>query len=136
MEVGKQTKLSFNGVDILNVNFMAIAPKDGELKIDLSCTPKVFFPEGNYDVFNIIMDVDLKVDNHFQLGLRAVGNFSIESELEEGLKRSFINSNAPAIMFPYVRAFVATFTANLGNVVGTLTIPTHFFKGELEEIKA
>lgn len=135
MEVGKQTKLSFLGVDILNVNFVALAPKEGELKIDLSCTPKVFFPEDTKEQFKIIMDVEIKVDEHFQLGLRAVGNFFIESELEDELRRNFININAPAIMFPYVRAFVSTFTANLGNVVGTLTIPAHFFKGELEEFK-
>ncbi len=37
-------------------------------------------------------------------------------------------------MFPYVRAFVTTLTSNLGNVTGSLTIPTQFFHGELPEI--
>jgi len=38
-------------------------------------------------------------------------------------------------MFPYIRSFISTLTANLGSVVGTLVIPTQFFKGELEVIK-
>lgn len=37
-------------------------------------------------------------------------------------------------MFPYIRSFITTLTANLGDVTGTLTIPTQFFKGELKEI--
>ena len=37
-------------------------------------------------------------------------------------------------MFPYVRAFITTLISNLGNVTGTLVIPTQFFQGDLPEI--
>ena len=37
-------------------------------------------------------------------------------------------------MFPYIRSFISTLTANLGNVTGPLTIPIQFFNGVLEEI--
>lgn len=135
MEVNKQTKLTFHGVDILNVNFNALAPREGELKIDIKCEPKVFYPVDDYNVFKIIMDIELKDESSFELALRAVGNFEIESELNNDLRKVFVNSNAPAIMFPYIRSFISTLTANMGNVTGTLVIPTQFFKGELEEIK-
>lgn len=135
MEVNKQTKLKFSGVDILNVNFSAISRRDKELKIDIKCEPKVFYPKDNVNAFNIIMDFELKAANYFELSLRAIGNFELESDLEEKIRRSFVNSNAPAIMFPYIRSFISTLTANMGNVIGTLVIPTQFFKGELEEIK-
>lgn len=135
MEVGKQTKLTFHGVDILNVNFNAIAPKQEELKIDIICIPKVFYPQDNLNFFRIIMDIELKGEKVFDLAVRAVGNFELDSELNDELKKVFVNTNAPAIMFPYIRSFITTLTANLGNVVGTLTIPTQFFKGEIEEIK-
>ncbi|WP_423128037.1 hypothetical protein [Gaoshiqia sp. Z1-71] len=135
MEVNKQAKLIFHGVDILNVNFNALAPREGELKIDIKCEPKVFYPADDSNVFKIIMDIELKDERFFELILRAVGSFELESELNADLRKAFVNSNAPAIMFPYIRSFISTLTANMGNVVGTLVIPTQFFKGELEEIK-
>lgn len=134
MEVAKQTKLTFHGVDILNVNFNAIAPREGELKIDINCIPKVFYPLDNRNFFRIVMDIELKDERFFELVIRAIGNFELDSELNDELRKIFVNSNAPAIMFPYIRSFISTLTANLGNVVGPLLIPTQFFKGEIEEI--
>lgn len=64
----------------------------------------------------------------------ALGTFELKGDFDEKTKKSFVNINAPAIMFPYLRSFISTLTSNLGNVTGTLTIPTQFFKGELEEI--
>ncbi|MEI6821113.1 MAG: hypothetical protein WCL51_04210 [Bacteroidota bacterium] len=133
MDVSKQNKLTFRGVDILNVNFNTLGRREGELNININCIPKVFYPSDNKNTFNIIMDVALNDDKTFELTLRAVGYFEIESELTEELRKAFVNSNATAIMFPYVRSFITTLTSNLGNVVGTLVVPTQFFRGELEE---
>src|SRR6266542_6307761 len=103
MEVNKQTKLTFHGVDILNINFNAIAPREDELKIDIKCEPKVFYPIEDTNIFKIIMDIELKDERYFELVLRAVGSFELESELNDELRKVFVNSNAPAIMFPYIR---------------------------------
>ena len=135
MEINNQTKLTFHGVDILNVNFNAIAPPEGKGEVNVKCDPKVFYPLDNKCFFKIIMDIELKNDGFFELMLRAVGTFEVESELNDELRGVFVNSNAPAIMFPYIRSFISTLTANLGNVVETLTLPTQFFKGNLEEFK-
>jgi preprotein translocase subunit SecB len=82
------------------------------------------------------MDVTLKAEKYFSLSLLAVGSFSlnIDSEKEPELKKQFVNVNAPAIMFPYIRAFITTFTASLGNVTGAIIVPTKFFKGKLDEL--
>jgi len=133
MEVSKQTKLTFHGVDILNVIFNAFSPPQEALNIDVNCVPKVFYPLDNKNIFRIIMDIDLKDERYFDLKVRAVGNFELDSELTEELRKHFVNSNAPAIMFPYIRSFISTLTANLGNVVGSVIIPTQFFRGDLEE---
>lgn len=135
MEIAKQTKLRFHGVEIINVNFQAIGPQTSELAINIECNPKVFYPLDNKNTFRIIMDIQLKGEQCFELIIRAIGNFETDSEIDAELKRVFVNSNAPAIMFPYVRSFITTLTANLGNIVGPLVIPTQFFKGEMEEIK-
>jgi preprotein translocase subunit SecB len=81
------------------------------------------------------MDFDLKSKDCFELALRAVGNFELEQDIDEKLKKSFVNANAPAIMFPYVRSFITTLTSNLGNVIGPLLIPIQFFQGELNELE-
>jgi preprotein translocase subunit SecB len=54
--------------------------------------------------------------------------------LAQNLKKSSVNTNAPAILFLYVRAFIAKLTSNLGNGSGALNIPPQFFKGDLEEL--
>ena len=50
----------------------------------------------------------------------------------ENIKEQLIHTNAPAIVFPYLRSFISMFTSNLGTIP-SLTLPTHFFKGKLEE---
>ena len=70
----------------------------------------------------------------FKLNLRSVGYFELSQEILENpnIKEQLINTNAPAIVFPYIRSFISMFTANLGTIP-SLTIPTQFFKGKLEE---
>lgn len=135
MDISNQPKLMFHGVDFFNVNFNALAPRTEDMEIDINCEPKVYYPSDNLNDFKIVMDIDLKSKDCFELTLRAVGNFELEADLDEKLRKSFVNANAPAIMFPYVRSFISTLTSNLGNVVGTLLIPTQFFQGDLDEIE-
>jgi preprotein translocase subunit SecB len=134
MEVSNQVKLKFHGVDILSVQFKAIdVPKDG-MDIAVSCIPRVFYPEKDRHVFRILMEVTIKDERYFVLNIKAVGHFELSKELDANLRKQFVNVNAPAIMFPYLRSFITTLTANMGRTVGTLIIPTQFFKGEIEEI--
>jgi preprotein translocase subunit SecB len=135
MEQVKQPKLTFHGVDILSVDFKAIGKRKPDTSVEIKCESKVFYPVDKNNFFNILMDMELKNEDYFELSLKAVGTFELESELVYELRKIFVNSNAPAIMFPYVRSFVSTLTANLGNTMDTLIIPTQFFRGELEEIR-
>ncbi|GBD88123.1 hypothetical protein BMS3Abin03_02057 [bacterium BMS3Abin03] len=81
------------------------------------------------------MKVELNADEYFNLQLLAIGNFEISGEkITKKIRKDFINANAPAIMFPYIRSFITAFTSNLGNVTGSIVIPTKFFKGEMVEI--
>ena len=136
MEVKQQPKMTFHGVDIVHINFDStkIFISDGNIQIDVETIPRVFYPANEPNHFKIIMNVSLKVSDFFNLELLGIGNFEFEDEIEHDIKKSLVNTNAPAIMFPYIRSFITTFTANLGNPTGTLTLPVHFFNGDLEEI--
>ena len=134
MSVQLQNKLLFQGVSFPVLHFDANKTYDGTSKIDLNVTPKVFYPKEESMSFGIVMEVKLYCKDTFSLELLASGMFKFgDDDIAEELKTSFINVNAPAIMFPYVRSFISTFTSNVGNIVGALTIPTQFFNGILEE---
>jgi preprotein translocase subunit SecB len=135
MEVSLQPKLIFHGVDFINIKFDTIEQYDNETGIDLNIEPKVFYPIGNNNYFKIFMEVSIHCEKFFDLNLVGIGNFEFDKEFEnKELKKTFINTNAPAIMFPYVRSFITTLTSNLGNVTGAIIIPTQFFQGDLPDL--
>jgi len=134
MDVSVQPKLMFHGVDFVNIKFETNQQYDNETEIDLNIDPKIFYPEKEPDFFKIFMEISIRCDNYFNLNLVGIGNFELDKEFEnQKLKKAFVNANAPAIMFPYIRAFITTLTSNLGNVTGPLVIPTQFFQGDLPE---
>lgn len=137
MEIANQIKLQFLGVDFPVVNLNSDQPfvlsKDNE--INMSVVPKVFYPNLDQTVFKIIQEVSLSAEGYFDLFVVAVGTFQLDFSIDDTTKKQFVNTNAPAIMFPYVRSFIATLTTNLGNVTGTMHIPPQFFNGDLEEVE-
>ena len=80
----------------------------------------------------ILIEVKLKSEGFFDLNLLALGNFMLSDDTDENLGKALTNANAPAIMFPYVRSFISTLTANLGNTTTLMVIPTQAFKGTLD----
>lgn len=135
MEVYHQPKLRFHGVDFIHIKFSTERQYDGSSSIDLNIEPKVFYPKDSKLIFKIFMDVSVHCEGFFNLNLVGIGTFEFDKDFEDDkLKKTFVNANAPAIMFPYVRSFVTTLTTNLGNVTGPLVIPTQFFQGDLLEI--
>jgi preprotein translocase subunit SecB len=134
VEVADQIQLKFHGVDFPVINLKSENPfvqSPGNI-INIDIKPKVFYPTEQPDYFKIIQEVTLSSSNFFELFIISVGTFELKANVDENLKKVFVNINAPAIMFPYVRAFITTLTTNLGNVTSPLIIPTQFFKGELE----
>lgn len=135
MEVSVQPKLMFHGVDFINIKFDSNQQYDNEAGIDLNIEPKVFCPDDNDNFFKIFMEISIHCEGFFDLNLVGIGNFEFDKEFEDPeLKKTFVNVNAPAIMFPYVRSFITTLTSNLGNVTGAIVIPTQFFQGDLPEL--
>lgn len=131
MSTETQTKLKFLSVDFPVVNFTSEKHYLGNEEIHIDIDPKVYFPKNEPKHFKIIQEVNVLVKDTFRISLVAIGNFELNDIQDEAMRKNFINLNAPAIMFPYIRSFISTLTANLGDVTGTLNIPPQFFKGEL-----
>lgn len=82
-----------------------------DLNIDLDFTPSF----SNERDFYINFTLNLKKENSSLLSLEAKAYFRTDQDMNEDFKAShFININAPAIAYPYIRAFVSTITVNSG----------------------
>lgn len=134
MEVKTQPILKFQGIDIVNLNVNLQNPFNHDEKppIELSVKPKVFYPEDRPEEFTIIVELKVGSKNYFDIEVVAFGNFSLNKPAIESDVKPFIDINAPAIMFPYVRSFLSTLTANLGSGFPPIILPPQFFQGELE----
>lgn len=135
MEVARQPRLAFLGVDFVKLDYIAKSRINGK-NIEIGISPKVHYTPNNNLSFSILMDINLKFEDQFSLSLLAIGNFLVEKNDDNSvdIRKMFVNANAPAIMFPYVRSFISTLTSNLGSVVDPISIHPIIFQGELEEI--
>jgi preprotein translocase subunit SecB len=62
----------------------------------------------------------------FRLAVEAMAYFESKEPIDEAFKKSaFVKQNSPAMAFPYLRAFVSTFTTNAG--VNPIVLPTYNF---------
>lgn len=95
-----------------------------DLKLDI-------IPFGDLDEENRSLNVDLSVsvsDNENKLSLKFLisGHFEFECETFEELK-PYICMNAPAILFPYIRAYTTTITSLAGS--NPIIMPTLNLEG-------
>ena len=60
--------------------------------------------------------------NIFQVTADLIGLFEFDSDIDENMKNIFFNINAPAILFPYVRAYISTLTSLSG--IKPVILPT------------
>lgn len=135
MEIAEQSILTFLGVDIISVNLNCSLPATEQKQaIDIKIEPQIYFSNNQKRVFRIIMDVYIGLENFFSIHVVAAGNFVINEDINDDIKKSLMNANAPAIMFPYIRSFISTLTSNCGNSIKPIILPTQFFKGEIEQI--
>lgn len=137
MEINEQIKLRFIGVEFPAIHLSSIKPfkESEEQKVKIDIKPKAFIPEGTKNSFKVIIEVECSAEGYFSLFVVGIGTFTLsQEEVDEEVRKSFINANSTAIVFPYIRAFISNITSNLGAVTTPILIPTRFFKGELEQV--
>lgn len=139
MEINEQISLLFRGVDFPSINLSSFKPfaESDDNKVVIKIDPRAFIPSESSNTFKIVMEIHLSSEEHFTLSITAVGTFelkkeesSVSKEITEAERKTLINANSTAIMFPYVRSFIATLTSNLGKVTTPIILPVRFFKGD------
>lgn len=72
------------------------------------------FPEDNSRKFSILFNFEIK-NEKFELEISSTFNFAVDEVIDEKFKISdFPRVNAPAIAFPYLRAYISNFTLQSG----------------------
>lgn len=106
-------KIRLDNWHIVDLNFSVVKNEERkENSFDLNLGH--FFPEDKKDSFGVAFNIEIK-DKRFDLNLEALFMFSVDGEISEEFKLSdFPKINAPAIAFPYLRAFISNLTLQSG----------------------
>ena len=134
MTTEEQIQLIFEGVHIFKVDF-STQGLNNDKSVDFNLDAKIMDPKGDNARFGIVMTTKLSRENNFKLEIGAIGHFKINGEVTPEIRSSFINVNAPAIVFPYIRAFITNLTSSLGREPGPIILPPQFFKGQLDTVR-
>lgn len=99
---------SINAVEYSNDSFSN--------ELDMNLGHNIIFSENAQDSF--IVEFTLKIlnkKNNFIVNAKMIALFKTKELIDENFKHSsFVQINAPAIAFPFLRSFISTITSNAG----------------------
>lgn len=106
-------KIRLDNWHIVDLDFSIVKNQERkENSFDLSLGH--FFPEDKKKSFGVAFNIEIK-DKRFDLDLEALFMFSVDDKITEKFKLSdFPKINAPAIAFPYLRAYISNLTLQSG----------------------
>lgn len=86
-----------------------------------------FIPKGEIDktqsIFLLTLETTIEDENNaFSANIKAKATFSFDKDADPEHIDNFFYINAPAILFPYIRAYISTLTTLSG--VKPVTLPT------------
>lgn len=106
---------------IFKSNFNFSGREDVEIKFDINSSNSV---EGNNFILTlgVIVFPEAEINDYpFTMKVEVSGLFKVDSNISDDTKRDFIERNAIAILFPYVRAMLSLYSSNSN--VGTIVLP-------------
>ncbi|KAA0259378.1 hypothetical protein FHQ18_00435 [Deferribacter autotrophicus] len=128
----KIIKLKDFKITELNYNYN-INSKLKELTIGLKY--KVEFNESSNKRYSVIFHLLIEnIEQEFVLECKAVALFETSKPIDKDFKISnFVQTNSPAIAFPFLRSFINTFTTNAG--IKPIILPAFNFAAAKEVTK-
>lgn len=103
------SKFQFKGFTIIR---SLIERNDNEpsAKLTLGFDPKGFINKNDL-TYQLHLGVKVEDENKsFKIEINAVANYTFENKAELENLNSFFYINAPALLFPYIRAYISTLT--------------------------
>lgn len=114
-----KSKLAFRNFVVPKFLFEKIEINPQDELFEISPQAIISYKERQFHI-NINVDIVNNKDS-FAIKMLGVGIFEFE-DIEDEILRTFISVNGPAIIFPYIRAFISSYTALSG--FDTVTLPT------------
>jgi preprotein translocase subunit SecB len=88
---------------------------NNNISLNVTVNKKVFFDEDDTKQFKVTIEVLANTNTGVKVRVLCVGVFSVDGEIDEEFKNSdFVNLNAPAILYPFVRSFITNISTNSG----------------------
>jgi preprotein translocase subunit SecB len=108
--------LEFHLFDIFKVSYeRGTSEKDYTLNINIKNAINI--EQENPSIFQTIFHIEVKskdADKPLNIQIEAVGHFKIIGNLTNEVIDNYLNISSPAIVYPYIRAFLANFTLQTG----------------------
>lgn len=96
-----------------------VEPND-ELEVNFEQTIGVHDTENR---MRLLLNTSITDKNKaLSIAVKAEGFFEFDEGLNEDMKEGFFNTNAPAILFPYIRAYISTLSTLSG--IKPIVLPT------------
>lgn len=110
-------QIKFNNIQFTELDYkVETFDKKVTHELETSLSIVSMFYDDNKKSFAIVFNITLQSkSNEFKLKLKSIAHFSTQNDIDDEFKNSlFVDANAPAIAFPYVRTFISNLTLNSG----------------------
>lgn len=109
-------QIKFNDIQFTELDYkVETFDKDITHELETSLSIVSMFSDDKKS-FAIAFNITLQSKSQkFKLKLKSIAHFSTQNDIDDDFKNSlFVDANAPAIAFPYVRTFISNLTLNSG----------------------
>lgn len=132
MENQKKSGFKFKSFVVIDFTIKREPVEQGD--VDFEITPSAVI-NNSEKIFELKLTVSV-IDNagSFNINLTAVGYFEFEDEKSVDTLSTYFYTNAPALIFPYIRAYISSVTALSG--LRAVNLPVMNLIGLREELKA
>ena len=119
MTLVSRSSFNFEGFTVSKSTFECSSSSTGVINIDIEPSGEI---KENVFLLKLIVKVEDDVSS-FKIYLACQGTFTFNEKIDNEVLEGYFFNNAPAIVFPYIRAYITTLTANSGcNIV--VVLPT------------
>lgn len=126
-------KIQLKSWKVVNISFTLLDKNNYREEDTFDLESGSYFPENLEYIFTVEFKISIK-DKSFDLFVDALFDFEIDEKITEDFKLSdFPKINAPAIAFPYLRAFISNLTLQSGT--HPIILPSINFVSLVEEKK-
>ena len=86
----------------------------GDFKVSTAKASHVQKEDKDDFLVDLLVEVTPLVESGFMLVIQAMGHFKITGEPTDEIRNNYVNFSGPAILYPYLRAFITTMVVQAG----------------------